>query len=53
MLDLERLQKELAASGKTESLRALADSPEGKKIAKMARIAGIAFSEYGGDRDGL
>lgn len=53
MQDLEKVAQELQRKGKTESIRALADSADGQKLGKMIDAAAVEKAVKGGDSAAL
>ena len=53
MQDLEKLARELRQQGKTESIRALADSADGQKLGQMIDAGAVEKAIKGGDSAAL
>lgn len=53
MKDLEKLARELQKSGRTEGIRALADSADGQKLGKMIDAGAVEKAVRGGDSAAL
>ncbi len=53
MQDLEKLAQELRRRGKTEGIRALADSPDGKKLGQMIDGGAVEQAVRSGDSAAL
>lgn len=53
MKDLERLGEELVKSGKSEKLKSIADSDEGRAIGRMVDAASVEKAAKSGDMEAL
>lgn len=52
-MDIEKLSRELERSGKAEKLRAVADTPEGRRLSNMIDPAAVTKAAQSGDTEAM